>query len=413
MRFFNKPGTIIAAIAAACILNTPSALAQVSNAELLEKLDSMQQQIDDLRRQLAEAQEKSTETDARVEAVAEAIESTPAQTEKPSKTTIGGYGELHYNNLDADDPARDVEMLDLHRFVMFFGHEFNDRTRFYSEFEVEHALVAGEDDAPGEVEIEQAYVEFDLRKDLYAKAGVFLVPVGILNETHEPTTFYGVERNDVESVIVPSTWWEGGAGLTGRFGSGWNWDLAYTSGLAMPTTGSNAFRVRSGRQKVAEAHASDGAITGRLRYVGIPGLQAALTVQYQIDPSQVANDGLDSGTLVEAHIDYQRNGFGLRALYARWDFTGEAVEAAGADRQTGWYIEPSYRLNEYIGFYTRYENVDAARASDKFDQWELGLNWWPTKNVVIKFDYRDRSHDLGSQGGRNFTGFDVGIGYAF
>jgi opacity protein-like surface antigen len=222
-----------------------------------------------------------------------------------------------------------------------------------------------------------------------------------------------VERNDVESVIVPSTWWEGGAGLTGRFGSGWNWDLAYTSGLAIATTGSDAFRVRSGRQKVAEAHASDGAITGRLRYVGIPGLQAALTVQYQIDPSQVPNDGLDSGTLVEAHIDYQRNGFGLRALYARWDFTGEAVEAAGADRQTGWYIEPSYRLNDQIGFYTRYENVDAARASDKFDQWELGLNWWPTENVVIKFDYRDRSHDLGSESGRNFTGFDIGFGYAF
>jgi len=412
MRFFNKPGTIVATLTAAIMLNTPSALAQVSNAELLEKLDSMQQQIDDLRRQLAEAQEKSTETDAKVEAVAEAIESTPQQSEKISKTTIGGYGELHYNNLDADDPARDVEMLDLHRFVLFFGHEFNDRARFYSEFEVEHALVAG-DDAPGEVEIEQAYVEFDLRQNLFAKAGVLLVPVGILNETHEPTTFYGVERNDVENVIIPSTWWEGGAALTGRFGSGWNWDLAYTSGLAMPTTGSNAFRVRSGRQKVAEASASDGAITGRLRYLGIPGLQAALTVQYQIDPSQVANDGLDSGTLVEAHVDYQRNGFGLRALYARWDFTGDAVEAAGADRQTGWYVEPSYRLNDKIGFYTRYENVDAARASDKFDQWEVGLNWWPVSNVVVKFDYRDRSHDLDTQGGRDFTGFDIGIGYAF
>jgi hypothetical protein len=413
MRFKHGPGTILATLVTLFILNTPSALAQVSNEELLRKLDSMQQQIDDLRRQLAEAQDKSTETDAKVEAVAEAIESVPAQAEKTSKTTIGGYGELHYNNLNADDPARDVEMIDLHRFVLFFGHEFNDRARFYSEVEVEHAFAGGEDDPPGEVEIEQAYVEFDLRQDLYAKAGVFLIPVGILNETHEPTTFYGVERNDVESIIVPSTWWEGGAGLTGRFGSGWNWDLAYTSGLAIPTTGSDAFRVRSGRQKVAEANASDGAITGRLRYLGIPGLQAALTVQYQIDPSQVPNDGLDSGTLVEAHIDYQRNGFGLRALYARWDFTGAAVEAAGADRQTGWYVEPSYRLNDKIGFYTRYENVDAARSSDKFDQWELGLNWWPVENVVVKFDYRDRSHDLGTQSGRDFTGFDIGIGYAF
>ncbi len=414
MRSKYNPGLITALFALCLLLGAPASHAQVSNEELLARLESMQQQIDDLKSQLAQNQQKTDETDAKVEAVAEVMESAPPQVAKASKTTIGGYGELHYNNLNADDPSKDLEMIDLHRFVLFFGHEFNDKTRFYSEFEVEHALVADSGgDTPGEVEIEQAFVEFDLRQDLYAKAGLFLIPVGILNETHEPDTFYGVERNDVESIIVPSTWWEGGAGLNGRFGSGWNWDLAYTSGLQMPTTGSSAFRVRSGRQKVAEAVASDGAITGRLRYLGIPGLQAAVTVQYQFDPSQASNDGLDSGTLVEGHIDYRRNGFGLRALYARWDFTGDAVEAAGADTQTGWYIEPSYRLNDKIGFYTRYEDIDAARSQDKFNQWEVGLNWWPARNVVIKFDYRDRSHDLASASGGDFTGIDIGVGYSF
>ena len=414
MRVFNRLTSLVVTTTLVLILSAPTTHAQVSNAELLAKLESMQQQIDDLKRQIAENEEKTNETDAKVEAVAEVMESTPPQAAKASRTTIGGYGELHYNNLNAKDPSRDVEMIDLHRFVLFFGHEFNDRTRFYSEVEVEHAFVADSGgDTPGEVEIEQAFIEFDLRQDLYARAGVFLIPVGILNETHEPPTFYGVERNDVESIIVPSTWWEAGAGLNGRFGSGWNWDVAFTSGLQMPTTGSNAFRVRSGRQKVAKAVASDGAITGRLRYLGVPGLQAAVTVQYQFDPSQVSNDGLDSGTLIEAHVDYQRNGFGLRALYARWDFRGDAVEAADADTQTGWYIEPSYRLNDKIGFYTRYEDVDAARNQDKFNQWEVGLNWWPARNVVIKFDYRDRSHNLDSQNGRDFTGIDLGVGYSF
>ena len=263
------------------------------------------------------------------------------------------------------------------------------------------------------MELEQAFVEFDLGPGLHSKAGLFLIPVGLINETHEPPTFYGVERNDVESIIVPSTWWEAGVGLNGRWGSGWNWDLALSSGLQMPTTGSSAFRVRSGRQKVAKAIASDGAVTGRLRYLGIAGLQAAVTVQYQFDPSQIANDGLDDGTLVETHIDYRRGGFGLRALYAHWDFSGAAVEAAGADNQSGWYIEPSYRLNERLGLYTRYEEVDAARSQDQFDQWEFGLNWWPTENVVIKLDYRDRSHDLVSAHGRDFNGIDLGLGYYF
>ena len=415
MRFISQPATILATILTVFLLGAPGAQAQVSNAELLEKLESMQQEIDDLKRRLALTEEKTSETDAKVEAVAEVIEASPPEAARASRTKIGGYGELHYNNLNADDPSRDVNMIDLHRFVLFFGHEFNDRTRFYSEVEVEHAFVADSGgDTPGEVEIEQAFVEFDLRQDLYARAGLFLVPVGILNETHEPPTFYGVERNDVENIVVPSTWWEGGVGLNGRWGSGWNWDLAFTSGLAMQTSGSNAFRVRSGRSKVAEASANDGAVTGRLRYLGIPGLQAAVTVQYQFDPSQVSNDGLDSGTLIEAHVDYQRSGFGLRALYARWDFSGDAVEAAGADTQTGWYVEPSYRLNDSIGFYTRYENVDApARSADQFSQWEFGLNWWPAKNVVIKFDYRNRSHDLDSASGRDFTGFDLGFGYNF
>lgn len=414
MRSANKPGIMLITFALVLVLSATTAQAEVSNAELLARLESMQQQIDELKLELAQTKDQTDETDAKVEAVAEVMESAPPQVVEASRTTIGGYGELHYNNLSAEDPSKDLERLDLHRFVLFFGHQFNDKTRFYSEVEVEHAFVADTGgDTPGEVEIEQAFVEFDLRQNLYAKAGLFLIPVGILNETHEPDTFYGVERNDVENIIVPSTWWEGGAALNGRWGSGWNWDLAFTSGLEMSTTGSNAFRVRSGRQKVANAVASDGALTGRLRYLGIPGLLAAVTVQYQFDPSQVSNDGLDSGTLVEAHVDYQRDGFGLRALYARWDFSGDAVEAAGADTQTGWYIEPSYRLNDKVGFYARYEDIDAARDRDKFNQWEVGLNWWPAKNVVIKFDYRDRSHNLDSQNGRDFTGFDIGLGYSF
>jgi hypothetical protein len=411
MHITNKPGRLLSAMALVCLLASPNIYAQESNTELLAKLEFLQQQIDELKQQLEKTQNQTVETDAKVEAVAEVIESGTTQVAKTSRTTISGYGELHYNNLSAQDASHDLNEVDFHRFVLFFGHEFNDKTRFYSEFELEHSLSG--DGKPGEVELEQAFVEFDLNPGLYAKAGLFLIPVGLINETHEPPTFYGVERNDVESIIVPSTWWEAGAGINGRLGSDWDWAVAATSGLQMETTGSNAFRVRSGRQKVAKALASDGAITGRLRYMGISGLQAAVTVQYQFDPSQAANDGLDDGTLLEAHIDYRRGDFGLRALFAHWDFSGDAVEAADADKQTGWYVEPSYRLNNKLGFYTRYEEVDAARNRDQFSQWELGLNWWPAENVVVKFDYRDRSHDLDGERGRDFTGIDIGLGYSF
>ena len=414
MQFSYKQGKLFGAVALLCLLATTNAQAQQSNAELLQRLDSLQQQINELKQQLAQTQDQAEATDAKVEAVAEVIDSEPQLVAETSRTTLGGYGELHYNNLSAEDPSRDLEQIDFHRFVLFFGHEFNHKTRFYSELELEHSFVADSGgDTPGEVELEQAFVEFDLKNNMHAKAGIFLLPVGLLNETHEPPTFYGVERNAVENIIVPSTWWEAGGGLNGRFGTDWDWVITASSGLQISTTGSDAFRVRSGRQKVAKASASDGALTGRIRYLGIAGLQAALTVQYQFDPSQVANDGLDDGTLIEGHVDYRNGPFGLRVLYAHWDFSGEAVEAAEADKQTGWYVEPSYRVTNKLGLYTRYEEIEAARDSDNFSQWEVGLNWWPTPNVVFKFDYRDRSHDLDSQFGRDFSGIDLGMGYSF
>ena len=154
MRFINKPAMILCTLALVLLISSPVIHAQDSNADLLAKLESMQQQIDELRTQLAETQNQGVETDAKVEAVAEVIESGTPQVAEARKTTIGGYGELHYNNLSAEDPSRDVEAIDFHRFVLFFGHEFNDKTRFYSEVEVEHAYVADTGgDTPGEVEI--------------------------------------------------------------------------------------------------------------------------------------------------------------------------------------------------------------------------------------------------------------------
>ena len=114
-------------MALVCFLFSPVTHAQEGNAELLEKLDFLQQQIDELKKQLEATQNQAVETDAKVEAVAEVIDAEPAQASMAQKTTIGGYGELHYNNLSAEDASRHVEMIDFHRFVLFFGHEFNEK----------------------------------------------------------------------------------------------------------------------------------------------------------------------------------------------------------------------------------------------------------------------------------------------
>jgi len=65
--------------------------------------------------------------------------------------------------------------------------------------------------------MEQAFLEFDVNDNNSIRAGIILVPIGIINETHEPSTFYSVERNNIEKYIIPTTWREGGVSLTGRF----------------------------------------------------------------------------------------------------------------------------------------------------------------------------------------------------
>jgi len=399
----------------ALLVMASPARSETPNIEEIWAIVQQQQvEIDELKRKLAAADAQLAAADQKIEATGDYLDTFAMSEMQQPSTTIGGYGEVHYNNLNADDSARDVDQIDFHRFVLFFGHEFTDRIRFFSELELEHSLAG--DGAPGEVELEQAYVDFTLTDTLSAKAGLFLLPVGILNETHEPPTFYGVERNSVESDIIPSTWWEAGAAVSGHYETGLSWDFAMHSGLAMPTTGGDAFRVRSGRQKVAEALASDPAYTARLRYSGIPGLDLGLSYQYQTDASQVSNDGLDEGQLLSANAIYSIGDFTFKGVYASWDFSGAAIEAAGADRQTGWFLEPSYRFRTArgdFGIYGRYQDVDAARAQDQFTQNEFGVNYWPTDNVVFKFDFRQREHNLASEAGRDFDGFDIGLGYQF
>jgi len=179
-----------------------------------QKLDALTQEVEQLKQQLNTKGGATPATTAH------------AQGDKaPGRTHVGGYGEMHYNNWDTGK-----QELDFHRFVLFFGHNFSDRVRFASELELEHAL-AGEG-KKGEIELEQAYVEFDLNADHRARAGLFLLPVGLLNDTHEPPTFYGVERNPIEKDIIPATWWAGGAALSGSLGGGFGYDLAIHEGLA-------------------------------------------------------------------------------------------------------------------------------------------------------------------------------------
>ena len=172
--------------------------------EMWQLIQQQQSEIAELKQQLNNNDARITETEVAAEATISAVEQFTLSPVALSKTTFGGYGELHYNSLERDNASASKDEIDFHRFVMFTGHQFSDSVRFFSELEVEHSIAG--DGQVGEIELEQAYIEWDFAGQQRAKAGLFLLPIGIINETHEPETFYGTERNNVEKNIIPATW---------------------------------------------------------------------------------------------------------------------------------------------------------------------------------------------------------------
>ncbi len=378
-------------------------------------IDQLKEELDATRAETSETKVAVEETKQSVEAVAIAIESNDGGDGWWNKTSLGGYGEMHYEGGAKDE-------LDFHRFVLFVGHEFNENIRFFSEIELEHALAG--DGQPGEVELEQAYIEADLGENTQIYGGVHLVPVGLINETHEPPTFYGVERNAVEKDIIPATWWEGGIGVHGNVGkSGFSYDAMVSSGLEL--NAANGFKVRSGRQKVAKSNFKDQAFSGRIAYTGIPGVSLASSLYYQPDVTQSVGDLITgksvSALLWTANIDAKWNGFGLRALYADWSLDGAEVDLTGRDEQVGFYIEPSYKFaiplagfdEAQLGVFYRHADWDNNHGLDKntgITRHVVGANFWPIPDVVLKMDYiiEDRENEISDRKSLN-----LGIGYQF
>ena len=284
----------------------------------------------------------------------------------PATGPLSGYMDFHFNKADGEDPV-----LDFHRFVLLVSHSFSPRLRFVGELELEHAFVEGLEEA-GELELEQAYIDFLLSRRVNVRAGMLLMPVGIINERHEPPVYNGVERPFVDTVIIPSTWFDVGAGIHGELGNG----LRYRAYVAAPL---NALEfsadegLRGGRQKGAEANVRNVAYTGRIEYLGIRGL--TLGASAWTGESRFEAPRLDVGVRVwDADARYRRDRLELRGQYAHVhigdaarlnDALGRAIGISPniAEQMRGFYAEAGYRVwnagspRDLVAF-ARYENFD-------------------------------------------------------
>ena len=416
-------------LAAALFANAP---AFADEAELRAKLDQLSAEVEALKAELKKLDAK-TEAVAAVQEAAPAVAPPMTDGVPMSQTTFFGYGEVNYTR-----PTRspDDAEADLRRAVLGFGHRFDADTRLVAELEWEHAVVSAED--AGESEVEQFYLSHRINDAFNLKAGLFLVPAGLLNESHEPTRYYGVERNFVETAIIPSTWREGGLGWYGNTSVGLSWDAGVTTGFdlgkwdAASAEGKES-PLGSIHQELQLARARDLAVYGALNYRGLPGVTLGASVftggAGQGGTGFAAPDA--RVTLWDLHARWQRGPLELSALYAHGSISHtDALNLSFAGQPTlvpksffGWYAEAAYRVWQRSGYaltpFARYEVYNTASAYDATAQ-GLGVSSGPNQRVltygasfnihpqvVFKADMQNFPED----GARNR--FNLGLGLMF
>lgn len=359
---------------------------------------------------------------------------------KKSGVSIAGYGEILYQNFsktrDDGNDANKKNTIDFLRNVVYVGFRFNDWILFNSEIEFEHATTGEGAEEKGEVSVEFGYIELMFSKHFNLRTGMMLSPLGIVNEKHEPSTFFGTLRPQVEQRIIPSTWRTIGIGAYGEIIPDLNYRGYVVEGLnAAGFTDTQG--IREGRQSGSEAIAQDLGFTGKIEFEGISGATIG-TSFYKGNSGQGATDSLGeisaATSLFSLHGEYAWKGFELRALYSQVTIdqaarvsmlTGKTI----GSKMTGWYVTVGYdvvsllvpgtvqSLSPYVQyerFNTQASVKDGMKANGANDRsiMTVGIAYKPHPNVAFKIEHRNNKNEA-LAGSTAVNQVNVALNYLF
>lgn len=411
-----------------------SAAIAIEDTPAKEKTDSLQLQLDAIK---IELQQVKAQNDAL--AAQQERQATTTTTAAPQNNlSIFGYGEAIYSR-----PGHQTQntVADMARAVFGFGYRFDEKTNFISEFEVEHAVSSADDE--GEVEVEQFAIDHKINAVLAVKGGLFLIPAGLLNESHESPYYYGANRNFVETLIIPSTWREGGVAAHGN-ANGLNWDVGLTTGSNISNWEINpesprfttAFDLKDGgplqatHQELANANAQHLSQYVALNYRGLPGFGIGGSV-FTGNMGKFQNETPNQKMMLwELHTRWTPGKLDLSAVYARGTFSNtEDVNLLypGATNPMpasfyGAYLQAAYSVWEHGNYrLAPFVRVERFNIGEKFEGVAHGLtddglpteqvlsygaNFYLNPKVAVKVDYQkfDEATD--------FNRFNLGLGVA-
>ncbi|AUC82016.1 hypothetical protein [Lacinutrix sp. Bg11-31] len=324
-----------------------------------------------------------------------------------SGVTVGGYGEITYNQPESKNGELDVQ-----RLVLLFGYKFSDKVQFVTEVELEHVE---------EVFVEQAFVQYKLGENINARGGLMLIPMGITNEYHEPTTFNGVERPSVDGSIVPTTWREIGVGVQGRFNEISLGYQAYVFNGFQSVNGTKVLGgsngLRNGRQKGIKSTVDSPNLSAKVDYYGLPGLRLGLAGYFGRTQAEDDVEKIDGSSIGISMV-----GLDARYAYRRITARGQFIHASLTDTEDyntlnsadlgsalqGWYLEGAYNLlplakEQQLFAFARYSDYDthasvagglAKNESYNRDEWTFGLSFKMAPGAVLKGDYQLKGNAL-------------------
>lgn len=324
-------------------------------------------------------------------------------------SSVGGYGELHYNG----NITKDTQLLDFHRFVLFYGYQWTEQWSFYSEVELEHNYVKN---GQGELELEQAFVDYHPCQSFGFRAGVILPSVGLINENHEPPLFLSVERPDYAKNIIPTTWFGNGASVYGDLHN-FSYKLSIMEGLNGDKF-SLSSGIRSGRQKGYKSNAEKLLYNVRVNYDGLRATSVGFS--YTINDAFTSSGSFVGVDIFELHARHYNNKLYLAAEYGTISYDNSELKSS-----TGYYVDLGYNVGPLLNQQT--EIIPWVRLTDynpahettlgaesemahHISKWMVGLTVKPIPSIAFKIDYGIQTVELEDVETKLLN---LGVGYNF